>query len=184
MVQLRLATKSSLLWPAQVKAFHRSKGPRIWYHHYHAAAPPIPELLPAIAPVATSYLRRLQHLDNQALTDDQRVEKLGKAYTDEYSTFKSHYETPKHPIVLCHGLLGFDSLRIGQVDPLNIPPLAVIHYWKGIKEALEANGSEVFITRVPRTASVQERAEILAEQIQSHFGGRSINLIGHSMVRI
>lgn len=122
--------------------------------------------------------------DDASLSDDERVEKLGKAYHDEYNTIKTSYRTPKHPIVLCHGLLGFDSMRLGEFESLQIPPLAVIHYWKGIKEALEANGNEVFITRVPRTATVEERAEILAQQIQNKFGGRSINLIGHSMVNL
>lgn len=121
--------------------------------------------------------------DDESLSDDERVQRLGKAYHDEYNTIRSSYRTPKHPIVLCHGLLGFDSMRLGEFESLQIPPLAVIHYWKGIKEALEANGNEVFITRVPRTATVEERAEILAQQIQNKFGGRSINLIGHSMVK-
>ena len=137
-----------------------------------------------LAPITTRHLRRLHDARLQEdLTDDQRVQKLGKAYHDEYRNLKVHYDCPKHPIVLCHGLLGFDSMRIGEIEPLNIPPLAVIHYWKGIKEALEANGNEVFITRVPRSGSVEDRAAILANQIQEHFGGRSINLIGHSMVR-
>lgn len=134
-----------------------------------------------------TFYRRLQNssepIDDESLSDDERVEKLGKAYHDEYNTIKASYRTPKHPIVLCHGLLGFDSMRLGEFESLQIPPVAVIHYWKGIKEALEANGNEVFITRVPRTATVEERAEILAQQIQNKFGGRSINLIGHSMVR-
>lgn len=133
---------------------------------------------PCLAPTTT----KLEDLQEESLSDDERVKKLGKAFHDEYSKLKSKYRTPKHPIVLCHGLLGFDSMRLGEFEPLSIPPLAVIHYWKGIKEALEANGNEVFITRVPRTATVEERAEILAKQIQDHFGGRSINLIGHSMV--
>lgn len=135
-----------------------------------------------LAPVASRYLRRLEKLQEETLSDDERVQKLGRAYHDEYSALKSEYKTPKHPIVLCHGLLGFDSMRIGEIEQLGVPPLAVIHYWKGVKEALEANGNEVFITRVPRTATVEERAEMLAQQIQDHFGGRSVNLIGHSMV--
>lgn len=135
-----------------------------------------------LSPAARHLSTKLDSLQEETLSDDERVQKLGKAYHDEYSSLRESYGTPKHPIVLCHGLLGFDSMRIGEIEPLSIPPLAVIHYWKGIKEALEANGNEVFITRVPRTATVEERAEILAKQIQDHFGGRSINLIGHSMV--
>ncbi len=55
---------------------------------------------------------------------------------------------------------------------------------KGIKEALEAKGIEVFITRVPRTGSLEQRAEVLAKQIEERFQGREVNLIGHSMVDI
>lgn len=47
---------------------------------------------------------------------------------------------------------------------------------------LEANGVEVLITRVPATASVEDRAKILEEVISEKFPGRDVNLIGHSMV--
>lgn len=166
--------------PANTKHFRTNA-----FHQSCAATAdsiPVDGVLSELAPIATRYLRRLEKLQEGTLSDDERVQKLGRAYHDEYSALRAEYRTPKHPIVLCHGLLGFDSMRIGEIEPLGIPPLAVIHYWKGVKEALEANGNEVFITRVPRTATVEERAEILARQIQDHFGGRSINLIGHSMV--
>lgn len=44
----------------------------------------------------------------------------------------------KNPIVFCHGLLGFDTVTLGP----SIAPLQVTH-WRGIRDALEANGSEV-----------------------------------------
>jgi hypothetical protein len=40
------------------------------------------------------------------------------------------------------------------------------------------------ITRVPATASIKDRAAILAEAIEKKYAGREVNLIGHSMVRI
>lgn len=46
--------------------------------------------------------------------------------------------TPKNPVVFCHGLLGFDTVTVG----LSIAPVNVSH-WRGIKDALEANGVEV-----------------------------------------
>jgi len=42
--------------------------------------------------------------------------------------------SPKHLVVFCHGLLGFDSVTIGPA----IAPLEVTH-WQGIKEVLQAN---------------------------------------------
>lgn len=45
---------------------------------------------------------------------------------------------PRNPVVFCHGLLGFDTVTIGP----SIAPMQVTH-WRGIKEALEANGIEV-----------------------------------------
>jgi triacylglycerol lipase len=80
---------------------------------------------------------------------------------------------PKNPIVFCHGLLGFDSLKLG---PAVIP--VQVNYWRGILEVLEANGVEVLITRVPATSSVPDRAKVLEEKISSVFPGRSVHLIG------
>lgn len=86
--------------------------------------------------------------------------------------------TPKRPMVFCHGLLGFDYL-----GPTSLPPLQISH-WRGIREVLESNGVDVLITRVPATASIADRAAILAETIAEKYEGQEVNLIGHSMVRI
>ncbi|KAL8687290.1 MAG: hypothetical protein Q9218_006497, partial [Villophora microphyllina] len=48
--------------------------------------------------------------------------------------------TPKHPIVLAHGLLGFDELHLAGSR------LPGIHYWRGIAEAMRKNGIEVITT--------------------------------------
>ncbi|KAK5815083.1 Alpha/Beta hydrolase protein [Linnemannia elongata] len=50
----------------------------------------------------------------------------------------SCYSAPRHPIVLCHGLFGFDKM-----GPDTIPYLQ-IHYWKGIQKALTKLGAKVF----------------------------------------
>jgi triacylglycerol lipase len=83
--------------------------------------------------------------------------------------------SPKYPIVFCHGLLGFDSVTIGPA----IAPLEVSH-WRGIKEVLQANGTEVFMTRVPATSSPIERAKVLERKIEDMYAGRSIHLLGTS----
>ena len=73
---------------------------------------------------------------------------------------------------------------IGGFDPLALPPFATVHYWRGIKEALEHAGCErVIITRVPRTASIEDREETLRKEIASRcHSGEPLNLLGHSMV--
>ncbi|EPQ60479.1 alpha/beta-hydrolase, partial [Gloeophyllum trabeum ATCC 11539] len=86
------------------------------------------------------------------------------------------YLAPEHPIVFCHGLLGFDSVTIGPA----IAPLQVTH-WRGITSALESHGIQVLITRVPATSSPIDRAQVLFEKIKEKYEGRKIHLIGHSM---
>ncbi|KAG6817706.1 hypothetical protein H0H87_004497 [Tephrocybe sp. NHM501043] len=84
--------------------------------------------------------------------------------------------SPAHPVVFCHGLLGFDSVTIGP----SIAPVHVSH-WRGIKEVLEENGTEVLITRVPATSSPVDRAHVLERTISQVYPGRKVHLIGHSM---
>lgn len=82
--------------------------------------------------------------------------------------------------MLCHGLFGFDKVEIGQYSAKK-PALITLYYWLGIREALEAAGAEVLVTHVKPTASVSERASELALQIEEHYPGRAVNLVGHSM---
>ncbi|GMK56650.1 hypothetical protein CspeluHIS016_0304900 [Cutaneotrichosporon spelunceum] len=102
--------------------------------------------------------------EDQAATKEEQAEK-----------HKAKYRTPKNPIVLCHGLLGFDFL-----GPVNLPALQISH-WRGIRQVLEKNGCEVLICRVPATGSIMERAEVLHKSITERFSGRAVNLIAHSM---
>ncbi|KAK0465008.1 Alpha/Beta hydrolase protein [Desarmillaria tabescens] len=106
------------------------------------------------------------------LGEDDRADTV----EEERDRIRKKYRSPKNPIVFCHGLLGFDSVTIGPA----IAPLQVTH-WRGIKEVLEANGSEVLITRVPATSTPIDRAKVLEEKISAVYPGRSVHLIGHSM---
>lgn len=78
-----------------------------------------------------------------------------------------------NPVVFCHGLLGFDTVTVGP----SIAPVQVSH-WRGIVEALQANGVEVLLTRVPATSTPVDRAKVLQEKINAVYPGRSIHLIG------
>ncbi|KAL9013601.1 MAG: hypothetical protein Q9173_001718 [Seirophora scorigena] len=83
--------------------------------------------------------------------------------------------TPKNPVVLAHGLLGFDELRLaGRVLP-------GIHYWRGIAEAMSKNGIEVITTHVPASSSIEERAAKLGSDIEAKAGGKSVNIIASAV---
>lgn len=111
--------------------------------------------------------------------------------------------SPQYPLVLCHGLLGFDHLASVAGRPL-------LPYFRDIPEALAADGACVVVVRVAPTASIAERATQLAVALRLaplHYAGAEVaprvtvygelpggaasideytgkfNLIGHSMVR-
>ena len=80
------------------------------------------------------------------------------------------YTGTKYPIVLVHGLFGFDN--IGPVE-----------YFYGIPEALRADGAQVFVTQVSAANSTEVRGEQLLAEVQRILavtGASKVNLIGHS----
>lgn len=106
---------------------------------------------------------------------DPRISSLGRAIKDDYARVRAHYQTPKHAIVLAHGLLGFDELHVaGRLLP-------GVHYWRGITEALRGNDVEVIAAAVPASASIEERAEKLGKDIEQKAGGKAVNIVAHSM---
>ncbi|KAK5006852.1 hypothetical protein LTR28_006004 [Elasticomyces elasticus] len=132
--------------------------------------------------------------NNRALhKEDPRISEIDRIIEDEYAAVRDKYgssppcesntkpanhvraEAPKNPIILAHGLLGFDELRIaGTVLP-------GIHYWRGITEALAAKGVEVITATVPASGSIEMRAKKLGEDIEAKAKGKSVNIIAHSM---
>lgn len=82
-------------------------------------------------------------------------------------------DAPKNPVVLAHGLLGFDELRLaGRFLP-------GIQYWRGIREALMAQGVEVITATVPASASIEARAAELARDIEIGARGKDVNIIAY-----
>jgi len=82
----------------------------------------------------------------------------------------STYTQTKYPIVLTHGLYGFDSL-LG------------IKYWHKVPETLRKDGAEVYLTTVSNSNSPEIRGEQLIPQIERILaisGAKKVNLIGHS----
>ncbi|HLD64815.1 MAG TPA: alpha/beta fold hydrolase, partial [Pseudomonas sp.] len=82
----------------------------------------------------------------------------------------SGYTQTKYPVVLAHGMLGFDSI-LG------------IDYWYGIPSALRRDGASVYVTEVSQLNTSQARGEELLEQVEEIVaisGKAKVNLIGHS----
>ncbi|EGR45931.1 uncharacterized protein TRIREDRAFT_67507 [Trichoderma reesei QM6a] len=99
---------------------------------------------------------------------DPRIRDLGRQILDDYAMIRENYATPKHPIVLAHGLLGFSELKVS-------PYLPAIEYWNGIKQALVANRCSVLTTSVPPSGSIEERAEKLAADILAQTSAASLS---------
>lgn len=100
-----------------------------------------------------------------------RAGDIGRNIEDDFAAIRENYQTPRNPIVLAHGLLGFDELRLAG------PWLPGLHYWRGIKEALQANGIEVISASVGPTSSVEERGDALGRWIRDNAGGKSVNIV-------
>lgn len=84
---------------------------------------------------------------------------------------QSGYTQTRHPIVLVHGLLGFDSL------------LGVYDYWYGIPSQLRSGGAKVYVASVAAANSSAVRGEQLIrdlDHLRALYGHGKFNLIGHS----
>jgi triacylglycerol lipase len=78
---------------------------------------------------------------------------------------------PRHPVVLAHGLLGFDELRMVG---------ARADYFRGVSERLGREGCVVHRCRVAPTASIATRAADLAAFVRA-LDARRVNVVAHSM---
>jgi triacylglycerol lipase len=82
----------------------------------------------------------------------------------------SGYTQTRYPIVLAHGMLGFDSI-LG------------VDYWYGIPQALRRDGAQVYVTEVSQLNTSELRGEELLQQVEEIVaisGKPKVNLIGHS----
>lgn len=101
------------------------------------------------------------------------------AFTFTFTTSTAHaqasgqtngYTQTRYPIVLVHGLFGFDS-ALG------------IDYFYGIPDALRRGGAQVFVAQVSAANSTEVRGEQLLAQVRNVMaitGAAKVNLIGHS----
>lgn len=80
------------------------------------------------------------------------------------------YTQTRYPIVLVHGLFGFDSV-LG------------VDYFYGIPQALRQGGAQVYVAQVSAANSTELRGEQLLAQVKTILalsGAQKVNLIGHS----
>lgn len=81
------------------------------------------------------------------------------------------YAKTKYPIVLAHGMAGFDEL------------FGVYDYWYGIPGALRDKGARVYVTEVSQFNATELRGEQLLAQVETIVaitGKPKVHLIGHS----
>jgi triacylglycerol lipase len=96
---------------------------------------------------------------------------LAPRRADAFCLFNCSYTKTKYPIVLAHGLAGFDEL------------FGVYDYWYRIPSELRDGGAAVYVTQVSPLNSPQARGEMLIDQIETIVaitGKAKVNLIGHS----
>ncbi len=82
----------------------------------------------------------------------------------------SGYTETRYPLVLVHGIFGFDSI-------------AKIDYFYGIPHALSKDGATVFTAQVAAANRSEVRGEQLLAQVETILaltGKEKVNLIGHS----
>lgn len=79
----------------------------------------------------------------------------------------------RSPIVLVHGLLGFDRIQMAG--------WVVADYFPGIPKMLKDAGNRVLIARLSMTAGIAERAAQLKELIDRESPNEPVHVIGHSM---
>jgi triacylglycerol lipase len=77
----------------------------------------------------------------------------------------------RHPVVLAHGLFGFDKIAFGGREH---------SYFRGVTGHLTGVGAEVHRPRVPSSASIALRAEELARLVRM-IPAKKVNIIAHSM---
>lgn len=85
-----------------------------------------------------------------------------------WNSTPSDYADTRYPIVLVHGMFGFDDI-------------AGYDYWYGVPEELRSYGATVYLTQVPALDTSIQRGEALLPQIEAIAAVHGkVNLLGHS----
>ena len=92
------------------------------------------------------------------------------ACVTQVSASADTYTQTRYPVVLVHGLLGFDAL-------------GPVQYFYGVPSDLRAGGATVFTASVSQSNSTELRGEQLLKELQTlkaRYGYAKFNLVGHS----
>lgn len=87
-----------------------------------------------------------------------------------FDAYDTRFTQTRYPIVLVHGLFGFDNI-------------AGLDYFYGIPSALRSGGAKVYVAEVSAVNTTEVRGEQLLAQIKvilAATGAQKVNLIGHS----
>src|SRR5262245_54784386 len=79
----------------------------------------------------------------------------------------------RSPIVLVHGLFGFNRLKLAG--------LTLFNYFPGIPELLGGAGNRVLVPALTPTAGVDVRAQALKQFIDRESPTEPVHLVAHSM---
>jgi triacylglycerol lipase len=77
------------------------------------------------------------------------------------------------PILLVHGLMGFNEVKLG--------PWTIARYFPGIPELLRQAGNRVLAPRVSATGGVAVRAAQLKAFLDREAPGEAVHILAHSM---
>ena len=79
----------------------------------------------------------------------------------------------RHPLILVHGLFGFDSFKVVGWEALS--------YFRGIGESLKSKGIRVAAPRLSPTSGVADCAQQLTDFIRMTYPQLKVHIIAHSM---
>src|SRR5947209_5571793 len=79
----------------------------------------------------------------------------------------------RSPLVLVHGLFGFNRIGLGR--------WTLVNYFPGIPRLLEAAGNRVLVPRLSPTGGVADRAAQLKAFLDREAPGEPVHLLAHSM---
>jgi triacylglycerol lipase len=79
----------------------------------------------------------------------------------------------RSPIVLVHGLFGFDKIRLGK--------WTLASYFPRIPEVLTGAGNRVLVPRLSPTAGVAQRAAQLKAFLDREMSNEPVHLVAHSL---
>jgi triacylglycerol lipase len=79
----------------------------------------------------------------------------------------------RSPIVLVHGLFGFDQVRLGK--------WVLANYFNAIPHSLRSAGNQVLVPRLSPTGGIADRAAQLKTYLNDNCPGEPVHLLAHSM---